>query len=276
MCYHKQSKATAGELEKFYDSVNRFPDYLPRYYENGYDFQASPVLTIERKKELLPVIWGLIPKSVKTVQSAKDIRLKTLNCRSEAMYTTSAFADSAKAGLRCLIPATGFFEWHWDNPTKAKNKTPFIIRAKDQEIFSIGGIYTHWFNPDLSQEQLTYTVLTTGSNPAMSYIHNSKLRQPVIIPKKYEGDWLNDTLTEDDVLALCKSMPDDFLTYYSIGKQISGNKITSDEKNTPDIEKPVEYSKEEMDGGGGSKSKPETKPGQVDKSKPEQGQQSLF
>lgn len=273
MCYHKQSKATAGELEEFYDSINRVPDYLPKYYENGYDFGISPVLTIERKKELLPVMWGLIPASVKTVQTAKELRVRTLNCRSEEMYSTSAFAPSAKAGLRCLIPATGFFEWRWDNPTKAKYKTPFIIKAKDQPIFSIGGIYTHWFNPDRSEEQLTYSVLTTASNPGMSYVHNSKLRQPVIIPKQYERDWLNDTLTEDDVLALCKSMPDDFLTYYSISRDFSGNRLSSEEKNRPEIEKPVEYPKEELETVVAEKPKKEPK---VKKGKPDQGQGSLF
>lgn len=247
MCYHKQSKATAGELEKYYEAINRYTDYQPNYYENAFDFNADPVLTVERPRELLPYTWGFIPWWCKSLDEGKRMRLQTLNCISEEMFKKSAFRDAAREGKRCLIPATGFFEWHWDNPVKAKNKTPFIIKAKDQEIFSIAGLYSTWRNKQTGEEVLTYTVLTTTSNTAMSYVHNSKKRQPVIIKREFERDWLNPNLTEADVLELCRSLPEDFLTYYSIGKGISGNKLTSAEKNTPEIEKPVEYPPHEVD-----------------------------
>lgn len=283
MCFAKQTKAAAAELEAYYDSINRVPDYLPRFYENGFDFQSMPVVTSERSKELLPVTWGLIPSSVKTVKSAKEIRLSTLNCKSENMYSTPAFKDSSGAGLRCLIPCTGFYEWHWDNPVKAKNKTPYVIKAKDSAIFSLAGIYSHWYNPEIGEEIMTYAVLTTESNKMMSWLHNSKKRQPVILPREYERDWLNPNLTEKDVLELCKSMPEDFLTYYSIGKQIGGNKLTSDEKNVPTVDQPVEYTQEEIEGTAttdapkkevkGTKQPKAAKP--KDK-RSDQGQQSLF
>jgi putative SOS response-associated peptidase YedK len=247
MCYHKQSKATAGELEKYYEAVMRYVDYQPNYYENAFDFNTDPVLTADRPKELLPYAWGFIPWWCKTLEEGQRLRLQTLNCISEEMFTKSSFRDSANEGKRCLIPATGFFEWHWDNPAKAKNKTPFVIKAKDQDIFSIAGLYSTWLNKQTNEEVLTYTVLTTVSNAAMSYVHNSKRRQPVIIKKEFEKDWLNPNLPEADILELCKSMPEDFLTYYSIGKGISGNKLTTAEKNNPDIEKPVEYPAGEVD-----------------------------
>jgi putative SOS response-associated peptidase YedK len=271
MCFFKQNKATAAELEKYYDAINRVPDYQPNYYENGYDFKPSPVLTVERSKELLPVTWGLIPQSVKTVDSARKIRLNTLNCKSEMMYETPAFKDSAKAGLRGLTGCTGFFEWH--HSAGGKNKTPYKVEAKDHGIFSLGVIYSHWYDPAIGEEILTYAVLTTDSNPMMSWLHNSKKRQPVIIPRAYERDWLNPNLTEKDVLELCRAMPEDFLTYYSIGKQIGGNKLTSDEKNSPEIEKPVEYSPEEIEG---EKEAKAPKSAKAKKGKPDSGQGSLF
>lgn len=268
MCYHKQSKATAGELEKYYEAVMRYADYQPTYYENGFDFNTDAVVTAERPKELLPYSWGFIPWWCKTLDEGLRLRTQTLNCISEEMFTKSSFRDAAKENKRCLIPATAFFEWHWDNPEKAKNKTPFIIKAKNQPIFSIAGLYSSWRNKHTGEESLTYTVLTTASNKAMSYVHNSKKRQPVIIAREFERDWLNPNLTEADVLELCKSMPEDFLTYYTIGKGISGNKLTSAEKNTPDIEKPVTYAPEEIDASGEAPAKRgRQKPG---------GQQSLF
>ncbi len=273
MCYHKQSKATAGQLEEYYQAVNRYPEYQPNFYENGFDFKADPVVTVERPKELLPSQWGLVPWWTKSADDLLRLRVQTLNCISEEMFDKPSFRDAAREGKRCLIPATAFFEWHWDNPTKAKNKTPYIVKAKDQFIFSIAGLYSTWKDKATGNEMFTYTVLTTASNPMMSWLHNSKKRQPVIIPHAYERDWLNPNLTEQDVLALCKSMPDDFLTYYSIGKQISGNKLTSDEKNSAEIEAPVTYTPEEIDG-----TNTPAKAPSKGRRKPEtgSGQQSLF
>lgn len=273
MCYHKQSKATAGQLEEYYQAVNRYPEYQPNFYENGFDFKADPVVTVERPKELLPSQWGLVPWWTKSADDLLRLRVQTLNCISEEMFDKPSFRDAAREGKRSLIPATAFFEWHWDNPTKAKNKTPYIVKAKDQFIFSIAGLYSTWKDKATGNEMFTYTVLTTASNPMMSWLHNSKKRQPVIIPHAYERDWLNPNLTEQDVLALCKSMPDDFLTYYSIGKQISGNKLTSDEKNSAEIEAPVTYTPEEIDG-----TNTPAKAPSKGRRKPEtgSGQQSLF
>jgi len=273
MCYHKQLRANIQQIEKYYDANARDLEYSPTYYENGFDFKEDPVLTVERPKEILLYRWGFTPWFEKDLAKVKA-PVTTLNCISEEMFEKPSFRDAAKAGKRCLIPATGFFEWHWDHPTKAKNKTPYIIKAKDQEIFSIAGLYSYWKDKATDTEILSYTVLTTSANPQMAWLHNSKKRQPVIIRKEYEKDWLNPNLTEQDVLELCKSMPEDFLTYYSIGKQISGNKLTSEEKNTPDIEKRVDYSPEEIDAV--PEAQKESKTTKPKKSKGDQSQGSLF
>jgi putative SOS response-associated peptidase YedK len=267
MCYHKQDAALKGSLEAHYDALLRDIDYQPTYYENGFDFKPSPVLTVERPKELLMYRWGLIPWWTKSMEEGIKLRVQTLNCISEEMYEKSSFRDCAKENKRCLIPCTGFFEWRWDNVDKPKNKTPYFIHSKYQEIFSIGGLYSSWRDKKNDLEILSYTVLTTKANPFMSQIHNSKLRQPVLIKKEFERDWLNPNLTEGDVLELCKSMPDDFLVAHSISRNISGNKMSSDEKNSSHITDEVKYSEEEVAPG---------KPVKKAKRKKDEGQGSLF
>jgi putative SOS response-associated peptidase YedK len=267
MCYHKQDKALKGSLEAHYDALLRDIDYVPTYYENAFDFKESPVLTLERPKELLMYRWGLIPWWTKSVEDGVRLRTQTLNCISEEMYEKSSFRDSAKENKRCLIPCTGFFEWRWDNVDKPRNKIPYFIHSKEQEIFSIGGLYSTWRDKKSNEEMLTYTVLTTKANPFMSKIHNSKLRQPVLIKKEFERDWLNPNLTEADVLALCESMPADFLVAHTISKSISGNKLTTDQKNNPSITEEVKYDEMEVS----TPEKPEKK-----SKKKDSGQQSLF
>jgi len=267
MCYHKQDKALKGALEAHYDAIMRDVSYAPSYYENAFDFKESPLLTVERPKELIPYHWGLIPWWVKSAEEGVRIRTQTLNCISEEMYEKSSFRDSARQNLRCLIPCTGFFEWKWDNVDKPKNKTPYFIHAKEQDIFSIGGLYSSWRDKKNDTEMFSYTVLTTKSNPFMSTIHNSKLRQPVLIRKEFEKDWLNPNLTEDDVLELCNSMPADFLVAHTITKSISGNKMTSDEKNNPHITDEVKYDETTVDA---------TPAKEKGRKKKDSGQQSLF
>lgn len=273
MCYLKQLKSEAHSIEKYYDAVLRDMNYEPYYYENAFDFKEDPVLTAERPKELLPYHWGLIPWWVKGEEQLVQLRPQTLNCISEEMFSKASFKDAAKEGKRCLIPATAFFEHRWNKLEKPTHKTPYLVKAKDQEIFSIAGLYSTWKDKKSGTEIASYTVLTTAANPQMAWLHNSKKRQPVIIKKEFERDWLNPNLTEDDVLELCKSMPEDFLVYYSISKNISGNKLTSDEKNTPEIEKPHEYKPEEIDAEAAPKEAKTVKP---KKAKGDQGQQSLF
>lgn len=280
MCYSKALKADKYSIEKFYDATMRDIEYAPKYFETGFDFENDPILTAERPKEIMMYRWGLIPWFEKD-----PIKIKaptgTLNCKSEGMYTTNSFKDVAAKGKRCLIPATSFIESHWSSVTKKtpKNKIPFKIYSKDQEIFSIAGLYSYWKDRETGHEILSYTVLTTAANEMMRYIHNNPAnphRMPVIIKKEYERDWLNLNLSEDDVLALCKSMPEDFLTSHPITKEVNGRKLTSAEKNHPDIDKLVEYSSDDLDEGESPKQLKEPKALKTKKPKPESGQASLF
>jgi putative SOS response-associated peptidase YedK len=272
MCYHKILTANTKKLEKYYDANARDIVYPGVHYENGYDFKETPIVTLERPKELLMCRWGFVPWFEKDISKVKA-PITTLNCISEEMFEKPSFRDSAKQNKRCLIPATGFIEWHWPKLDKPKFKTPYKVFAKEQEIFSIGGLTSDWRDRTTGTEVFSYVVLTTASTGGMTWLHNSKKRQPVIIPRKYEKDWLNANLSEADVLALCKSMPEDFLDYYPIDRKYSGNKLTSDEKNSPEIEKRVDYPAEEIDEVEVPKTVRESKPR---KSKGDQSQQSLF
>jgi putative SOS response-associated peptidase YedK len=237
MCYHKQDKALKEELEQRYMAILRDISYEPYYYENGFDFQASPVITAERQKEFQMMNWGLIPWWTKSVQDAQQIRMRTLNCISEEMYEKSSFKDAIRDGKRCLIPCTGFYEWRWFNGGKVKY--PYFVYQKSEPIFSIAGIYSRWVDKSTGEEMNTYSVLTTRANKLMEKIHNSKKRMPVILPKEFEQDWLNTNLTREDVLALCEPDKDDLLDAYTISKMITDRRV--DDKNVPAVCDRFEY-----------------------------------
>jgi putative SOS response-associated peptidase YedK len=237
MCYYKQDKALKSELEERYKaSLGEIP-YQPLYYENGFDFGPSPIITAENPATFQSFNWGLIPWWVKSKEEAEQIRTRTLNCISEEMFTKPAFRDSIKSGKRCLIPCTGFFEWRWFK--NGKVKYPYFIHMTGKPIFSLGGLYSTWVDRSTGEEVSTYAVMTTRANPLMEKIHNSKKRMPVILPREYEGDWLNTNLTKEDVLAFCEPLPEGVLTAHTISKMITDRRV--DNKNVPEVSAPFTY-----------------------------------
>jgi putative SOS response-associated peptidase YedK len=237
MCYHKAQKETFEDVANYYSvsySKVQAEQYKPRFHENGFDFLPSPIVTAGKPDTLQNFNWGLIPYWVKDVASGLKLRNQTLNCISEEMYEKASFKDAIKNNQRCLIPCTGFYEWRWMDE-KGKSKVPYHIYLKDQSLFSIGGLYSRWKNKDTDEYTLTYTVLTTQANELMSEIHNSKKRMPVIIPKEYEKDWLNQNLTKDDVMAFCKPLQNDRMGAHTISKLITTKGADTNVKEVLDL-----------------------------------------
>jgi putative SOS response-associated peptidase YedK len=234
MCYHKSLKVKHQKLMEHYSAAfatMQEENEIRRYHENGFDFLPTPVVTAGKPDLLQDFNWGLIPYWVKDLPSALRLRTQTLNCISEEMYEKASFKDAAKNGQRCLIPCTGFYEWKWMDE-KGKTKIPYYISLKDQDLFSLAGLYSRWKNPETDQYSYTYSVLTTKANKFMSEIHNSKLRMPVIIPAEYEKDWLNKMLTKDDVFAFCQPLDDAVMQAHTISKLIT---TRGAETNVPEV-----------------------------------------
>ena len=217
---------------------------IRRYHENGFDFLATPIVTTGKPNLLQDFNWGLVPFWVKDLPSALRLRTQTLNCISEEMYDKPSFKDAANNHQRCLIPCTGFYEWRWMDE-KGKTKIPYFIALKDHALFSIGGLYSRWRNPESDQFMYTYTVLTTRANTMMSKIHNSKQRMPVIIPREYEKDWLNKNLTKDDVFAFCQPLDDALMSAHTISKLIT---TRGADTNVPEVMAEQRYAQTENTG----------------------------
>ena len=234
MCYHKSLTAKYEQLVEYYSTTySKLVEdlYAVRFHENGFDFHAGPVVTAGKPSDIQMFHWGLVPFWVKDQAAATRLKVSTLNCISEEMYDKPSFRDAAREGKRCLIPCSGFFEWRWMDE-KGKKKIPYYIRMKDQELFSIAGLYSRWIDRATDERYYSYTVLTTQANPMMSTIHNSKERMPVIIPRDYEKDWLNQNLTREDVLALCQPIDDKLMTAHTISKRITSK---TEETNVPEV-----------------------------------------
>lgn len=240
MCYNKAQDKPLKEVGEYYsakynDAVKE--QFEIRYFESGFKFQSSAIVTSDQPGELVMSNWGLIPWWTKTLDKAGEIRARTLNCISEEMEQKPSYRDAVKAAQRCLIPCTGFFEWQWRD--SGKLKVPHFIRLKNSQLFSLAGLYSTWNDKSSNQVHHTYTILTTKANPIMEVIHNSKKRMPVIIPREYEKDWLNKNLPKDTVDALCQPISETMMEAWTVSKMLTDRKIK--DKNVPEVQQRFDW-----------------------------------
>src|SRR6185312_14897353 len=81
-------------------------DLKPRY--NVAPSQKIPVVRLDKDDQREPVMlqWGLIPSWA----TDSKIGYKMINARAETVATAPSFRAAFRK-RRCLIPATGFYEW---------------------------------------------------------------------------------------------------------------------------------------------------------------------
>src|SRR3954471_10132351 len=82
--------------------------------------------TADRKREAIALRWGLVPSWAKDPASGA----KLANARSEGIADKPSFRDALRR-RRCLIPASGFFEWQ----TIGKLKQPWYFFLRDEKPF---------------------------------------------------------------------------------------------------------------------------------------------
>lgn len=136
--------------------------------------------------------WGLIP------QWANDISVgaRTINARAESLLDRPAFRDPLQE-KRCLIPATGFYEWR-KLPTR---RQPYFIRLKSGAPLAFAGLWDQW-TPKKQKAVESCTIITTGPNDLIITLHD---RMPAILPPDAYDVWLDPEIRDvDKLLALLK------------------------------------------------------------------------
>jgi putative SOS response-associated peptidase YedK len=117
--------------------------------------------------------WGLVPFWAEDA----SIGSKMINARAETVASRPAFRHAFKQ-RRCLIPATGFYEWK-KPANKLAKKQPFYIRLRTEEPFAFAGLWERW---DKRGDLLdSCTIITCGPNELVGEFHT---RMPVILSRR--------------------------------------------------------------------------------------------
>ena len=231
MCFNYSLNTSIKSLEARFGAQSVKEQFGAVYHASAFTYPKMPVITNESTDKINYFNWGLVPSWVKNDSKADDIKKFTLNARSETVFEKPSFKNSIFS-RRCLIPATGFFEWQHIR----KEKIPWYIFLPEQSIFSFAGIWDSYMN-DNEEEFQSFSILTCEANSFMANIHNTKKRMPVILTPQEESVWLNEGLTKNEINDLTNKKYID-LDAYTIKKSLGNPKIDTD---TIDILQRINY-----------------------------------
>lgn len=143
-----------------------------------------------REKALAVVSWGLIGPWLTDFQEARASQSRAINARSESIHEKPTFRNAFRA-TRCLIPASGYYEWA-TALGKYSPKQPFYISSRDDKQLPIAGIWSSWRAP--SGEVIeTASIITQEAQGELATIHS---RMPVFMPQDRWDTWLNPRNTD--------------------------------------------------------------------------------
>ena len=235
MCYHNSLTATAEALEKRFSAKFLVGTALaPVHHASGFDFPTWPVLTAQSPDMFQLFDWGLVPHWAKNQAEAQEMRLKTLNARIETLAEKPSFKYALQNSQRCVVPSTGFFEWH----TAHKTKFPYFIKLKQTPIFAMAGLWETWQDVTANKTWHTFSVITTEANPLMAQIHNSKCRMPLILQPETERMWLQAALSQQEWQELTKPLDENLMEAFTVARLVGNLKTNS---NVLEASKPVFY-----------------------------------
>ena len=223
-------RATLTKIEKEIEKrfmATFYSDELKRYNPlpsfNIAPTHIHPVLTGTNNQHLSLFRWGLIPHWAKEA----SIGSKMINARMETLREKNAFKNALEQ-RRCLVPFDGFYEWKKTD----YGKIPHRIVLKDQEIFSIAGLWETWPSP--SGERISsFTLITIPANEFMAPIHD---RMPAILQADVERKWIDPKLSVEEAMSFLLPYPDDLMESYTVSEKV--NKV---KYNDPSLIKKKPY-----------------------------------
>lgn len=135
------------------------------------------------------VNWGLPP--------AAEGCSFLINARMETVTEKATFRD-AFATRRCLVVASGWYEW-------SAPKTPWHVQLADGRVMAFAGLLLRRGGED------RFVIMTSAANGKLAAIHH---RQPLVLSPDTWPRWL--TGSREDAISLCVAAPSDWFNWYRV------------------------------------------------------------
>jgi putative SOS response-associated peptidase YedK len=202
MCGRFNQTATGEEIAEAF-GLDVVPELAPRY--NIAPTQPIAVVGVQPgtgRRGLALLKWGVVPRD--SLGGERGL----INARAETAWEKPTFTQ-AFASRRCLVPATGFYEWQKIDP---KRRQPWLFRLASCRVFAFAGLW----EPASKRPGAgpTCTILTTEPNEIARPVHD---RMPAIVdPRDYER-WLDPAVAAAaEVRPLLRPFPAGAMTAFPV------------------------------------------------------------
>lgn len=195
--------------------ANDLPD--PPTYNLCPTQSVGVVVSGDGARALRPMRWGFLPHWYKATNGGPLL----INARAETIAEKPAFKAAARE-RRCLIAATGFYEWTKD---AEDNRLPWYFTRPSGDPLVFAGIWQMWGKED---PVATCAIVTTGASEWMSETHH---REPVVVDQTDWATWLGET--GDKAAPLMRSAPEGFYQRWRVDRAVNSNRATGPELIEP-------------------------------------------
>ncbi|MDA7428055.1 SOS response-associated peptidase [Primorskyibacter aestuariivivens] len=172
----------------------------------------------EGQRHLQSMRWGFLPHWYKTPTDGPLL----INARAETIAEKPAFRAACRE-RRCLIPATGFYEWTKDGEGK---RLPWYIHRSDGAPLAFAAVWQDWARGE--EAFRTCAIVTTGANDRMRQIHH---RMPVILEPRDWALWLGEE--GKGAATLMRAANEDVLEFYRVDPKVNSNRARGEDLIAP-------------------------------------------
>jgi putative SOS response-associated peptidase YedK len=165
------------------------------------------------RREWVSARWGLVPAH----SSEPTTRAPLFNARAETLPELPAFRAAFRQ-RRCLVPASGFYEWK----AEGKRRQAHLFRLRGEAPFAFAGLWERWqrgTEPALE----SCAIVTTEPNDLVREVHD---RMPVILPRDAYASWLDPKAQDPRALARwLRPFPPSEMERHRVGPRVNSARI---------------------------------------------------
>lgn len=224
MCGRFMQSKSAEELQKAFALLPVLSKLQGRY--NIAPTQAVAAWLADPTPRMELFSWRFIPHWAKEINRSKPL----INARAETLSDKPTFRDAYRR-KRCVIPATGYYEWKLDRASGYKQA--MLYQRRDRQAFGFAGLWDEWHDGE-GGIILGCCIITTRPNTLARRIHH---RMPAILREEEVQDWLNPELTDTKTLSrMLTPVPADEYEIYPVSPRV--NSVKHDDRGLADETQP--------------------------------------
>jgi len=171
--------------------------------------------------------WGLIAPWSKTREEASRSQSMAINARVETVHEKPTFRQAFKT-KRCLVPATGYYEWATELGEYPR-KQPIFVTSDEDHLLAFTGIYSFWKDPEtldsgdrddsLPSMNQSVAIITRDAVGELAKVHN---RMPLLLPRDRWDRWLDIDTPEQELKGLLAVPdPDSHLKFWPVESRVN-------------------------------------------------------